>query len=294
VRTKGTLLAAAGAASYGVTVVVGRNLAEHGVQPGTALGFRFAVAGAVLAVLLRARGVPLLPNRGELVRVLLLGAIGYTTESTFFYLSLQRGTAAAVTLLFYAYPAIVCSIEIVRGRERPERSTLIALALAVSGTSIVVATGAHVSISAAGIAFVLSSATVFAVYLLVSREVLRRSEPMRASAWVAFGASAGSFLRGALSGEIQSPDGHVLQLLVYGLFTASAFALIFAALGLIGASRTAVVMTLEAVTAVLLSAIFLREHITAAQIAGGAAILVAAATIGRRRAEDTATAELRE
>jgi drug/metabolite transporter (DMT)-like permease len=51
-------------------------------------------------------------------------------------------------------------------------------------------------------------------------------------------------------------------------------------------------MTLEAVTAVILGGIVLHEHIRAPQVIGGAAILVAAATIGRRRAQDTA--ELRD
>jgi drug/metabolite transporter (DMT)-like permease len=290
----GTLLAGAGAFAYGVTVIVGRRLAEGGVPPGTALGFRFMVAAVVLAVLLRARGVAIVPERAELVRVALLGAIGYTTESTFFYLALQRGTAAAVSLLFYVYPAIVCVIEIVRGREKTERSTVAALAVAVAGTSVVVTTGARVSITPAGIAFALSSATVFSLYILVSREVLRRAEAMRAAAWVAAGASAGSFVRGAFAGELRNPSGHVVALALYGVFTAAAFALIFAALERIGAARTAVVMTLEAVTAVVLGAVLLGERLHVPQVAGGAAILVAAAMIGRQRAADTAAADLHE
>jgi len=293
-QTLGTVLAAIGAFSYGVTVIFGRRLATDGVTSATALGFRFAAAALVLAVLLRIRRVKVVPARKELVRMLLLGGVGYAAQSTFFYMSLQRGTAAAAALLFYVYPAIVFVIEIVRGRERPERSTLIALVLAVAGTSVVVTTGARVSITAAGIVFVLLAAALFAGYLLVSREVVRGVDAMRAAAWVAAGASAGNFLRGAVRAELRSPSGHLLQLLLYGAATASAFALTFAALELIGASRTAVVMTLEAVTAVLLGGLILGERIHWAQLAGGAAILVAAATIGRHRAEDTAVAELRE
>jgi drug/metabolite transporter (DMT)-like permease len=154
-----------------------------------------------------------------------------------------------------------------------------------------VSTGARVSISPGGIAFALSSATVFAFYMIVSREVLRRSEAMRAAAWVAAGASAGSFLRGSFGGEIRSPDGHIVQLILYGVFTAGAFTLIFLALERIGAARTAVVMTLEAVTAVVLGSIVLGEGVHWPQLVGGAAILVAAATIGRREGAPT---ELRE
>lgn len=294
--TVGTILAIAGATAYGVTVVIGRRLAADGVAPATALGSRFAIAAIVLAVLLRARRLAVAPERAELVRLVLLGAIGYTTESTFFYLSLQRGTAAASALLVYAYPAVVCAIELARGRERPTRSTLVALALAIVGTTIVAATGSRVSISPTGVIFALSAAVVYAVYLVIGRELGRRTDAMRAATWLAAGAAASSFARGPITGELSNPVDHLPALLCYGAFTAAAFALTFAALRRIGAARTAVVMTLEAVTAVVLGALFLDERIDPSQIAGGAAILVAAAVIGRRRrvAADITVADLGE
>ncbi|MCA1691240.1 MAG: DMT family transporter [Acidimicrobiales bacterium] len=279
VGAAGTALAAGGAVAYGVTVVVGRSLADAGLGPATALGVRFGVAAVCLLALLGLRRAPLRPLPGELRRILLLGAVGYTAESTLFYLSLQRGTAAACALLFYAYPAIVSVIEVARGRERPTRATLAALLLSVSGTAVVVAAGSDVSISGAGIAFALGSAATYAVYLLVGRELGRRSDPMTAACWVAIGASASSLARGALTSSLSDPRDHLGQLALYGVATAVAFWLIFAALARIGTARTAVVSTLEAFSAIVLAAVFLGEKITAAQAAGGAAILVAAGII---------------
>jgi drug/metabolite transporter (DMT)-like permease len=290
----GTLLAAAGAVAYGVTVVIGRQMAERGVPSATALGVRFATAAIVLALLLKLRRVAIVPERRELNRLILLGAIGYGTESAFFYLSLQHGTAAATALLFYAYPAVVCAIELARGREKPTRSTLVALALGIAGTTLVVAAGAEVSISSAGVVFALTSAVVYAIYLLVGREFTRRTDAMRAAMWLAVGAAASSVVRGALTAQLASPVDDLGPLAAYGAFTAAAFGLTFAALSRIGAARTAVVMTLEAVTAVVLGAVFLDEHIGATQLAGGAATLLAAATIGRHPAESRAVEELRE
>ena len=99
-------LASAGAAGYGVTVVIGRCLARDGLAPATALGIRFAVAATVLVALLAIRRVGPVAAR-SLLALLALGAIGYAGQSTLFYLSLQRGTAATSILLFYAYPALV-------------------------------------------------------------------------------------------------------------------------------------------------------------------------------------------
>src|SRR4029079_14903318 len=81
----GSLLGVTAAFSYGITVVIGRELAKAHLPPADALGLRFGTAGVLLIVLLIAARRPLLPPPGERVRVFLFGAVGYAVESTFFY-----------------------------------------------------------------------------------------------------------------------------------------------------------------------------------------------------------------
>jgi drug/metabolite transporter (DMT)-like permease len=69
-------------------------------------------------------------------------------------------------------------------------------------------------------------------------------------------------------------------MLLNGLATAAAFSLMFAALRRLGPSPTAVVMTLEAVSAIVLAAVFLDETLTALQLIGGVAILAATLLVG--------------
>jgi drug/metabolite transporter (DMT)-like permease len=76
--------------------------------------------------------------------------------------------------------------------------------------------------------------------------------------------------------------GATLQALVSS--TAVALRLTFAALSRIGASHTAVVMTLEAVSTVLLAGFLLGESISVGQACGGLAIVGAAAVLARSRA----------
>jgi drug/metabolite transporter (DMT)-like permease len=281
--TVGVVLAAAGAACYGLTVVLGRHLATKGMGAGLALGCRFALAAVFLAVLLRLRRVPIRPPRGEALKLLALGGLGYGTEALLFYLALEQGTAAAAILIFYSYPAIVCGVGLARGRERLSRSTALALGLSTAGTAVVVAAGGGVSITALGVVLAFSSALTYAVYLLVSVEVGARSDPMVAACWTAAGAAASSLLRAIAADELGDPTAHWLAMLTYGATTAAAFALTFAALRRIGASRAAVVMTLEAVTAAGLGALVLGEPLTAAQMLGGAAVLAAAVVIAWER-----------
>jgi uncharacterized membrane protein len=109
---------------------------------------------------------------------------------------------------------------------------------------------------------------------------------MTTACWVAVGAAGSSLLRGVVGGTLEVPSGHLLQIVAYGAVTAAAFVLTFAALSRIGASHTAVVMTLEAVSTVVLAATVLGEGISPAQALGGLAILAAAAVIARSHSRE--------
>jgi drug/metabolite transporter (DMT)-like permease len=282
-RHAAVALASAGAAGYGVTVVIGRQLARGGLAPATALGVRFAVAASVLAALLTVRRVAP-AGRGTACRLLALGAIGYAGQSTLFYLSLQRGTAATSILLFYAYPALVCLIGWAALRERrPCRRTWLALGLSAGGSALVATASGPVSVDPLAVVFALGSALVFALYVLAGQRLGLGVDAMRSAALVAAGAAITSLAQGACTGGLQRPVGQWTLLVAYGLFTAAAFSLMFAALARLGARHTSVVMTLEAVFAVALAMLLLGEPLGLGQAVGGAAVLAATIVVARIR-----------
>ena len=260
-----------------------RKLAEGSLGVTTVLGIRFSLAGVLLIGLLAARRQPLLPAKGERIRALLLGAIGYTAESTLFFMGLERGTAAAATLLFYAYPSIVTGLEVVAGRHRMDRRTITALGLSAGGILLVVAGGGNVAISTTGIICSLGAALAFALYFITSDRLLHRTDALTTAAWVALGAGLSFALRGLVTGNLRVPHEHWNLLIVNGVATAVAFTLMFAALHRLGPSRTSVIMTLEAFFAVVLSAVLLDESIGALQALGGVAILAAAVLVSSAR-----------
>jgi drug/metabolite transporter (DMT)-like permease len=275
--------------SYGVTVVVGEDLADAGFGPATSLGVRFAVGGILLAIVLRVRRIPLFPSPGTVLIGLALGA-AYAAEATLFFSALERGTAAAAALVFYVYPAMVTVVELLRGGEEPHRTTFLALGLSTAGAAIVVVGGGEVSITAAGVLFALGAAATFSAYLLVGREFSNGVDPMTVACWVSTGASLSNLTRGAVSQDLVNPSSRLLEIVLYGSATAVAFTLTFAAMNRIGAARVAVVMTLEAVSAVVMAALFLGESVNALQALGGVAVLGAAVVIARSQPSTTATA----
>lgn len=275
----GTVFAGAGALSYGVTVVVGRSLAVDGFDAPTVLGFRFSVAALVLLVILAVRRRPLVPVPGERWAAVALG-VAYAIESTFFFMALERGTAAAVAMLFYSYPVIVTLLDVLTGAGWPSPAVRVALLASAGGAALVAVAGADVSITGTGILLALASASTFAVYLLAGDRLIARTDAMITGAWVALFCAITHLVRGGVTGAMQSPAGHWPALIGNGVATASAFAFMFAGLRLLGPSRTAVVMTLEALFAILLGALFLDEPLGFLQLAGGGAILAGAMVIG--------------
>ena len=207
-----------------MTILVGRSLSRAGVSSATALGFRFGVAALALGAVLVVRGAPLLPARGERLRLVLLGSVAYALESTLFYLALGHGTVAAAALVFYAYPAIVAVLELGLGSPLPLRRLAVALGLSAVGTVAVVATGEHVTISAVGVLFALGAAAVFAVYLIGGDA--SSTGPTRGHGPPGWrrGPPSRRWAVALLTDSFSVPAGHWPLLLAYGVFTAAAFA----------------------------------------------------------------------
>src|SRR3954463_1237384 len=132
---------------FGTTIVFQRAIAKDGTTSATALSIRFGISSLLLLVGLRISGRSLLPPPGERLRAFFLGIGLYTFESTCFYLALERGTAAAVALLFYSYPAVVSVIDIALGALRPTRAIALSLALSITGSVVVAVGGGHVAIT---------------------------------------------------------------------------------------------------------------------------------------------------
>ena len=84
---------------------------------------------------------PLAPARGERLGVLALGFVGYGGESTLYFLGLERGSAAAVSLLFYTNPGIVMLLQWAFGHRKPQRSALLAFGVALCGVVLVAVDG---------------------------------------------------------------------------------------------------------------------------------------------------------
>lgn len=270
---------ATAAVLFGAVVILGKTL-PRSLPVTSMLAVRFGIAAVVLAALLSLLRRSLRPAGGEWWRLAVLGSAGYGTESTFFFLALGRGTAAAVTLLFFTYPVWVTTMSALLGRGLPGWIVGGALAAAVAGAALVVASGGGLDIAPAGIAFALGSSLTFALYLLGAEAWASRTSPLVSAMWVSGAASVALALFSLLGGAERFPQGggEWIRVASMGLLTAGAFGLLFLGLRRVGAVRTAIIAALEPVVAALMAATILHEPLRPGVVAGGMLILAAAVT----------------
>jgi len=212
--------------------------------------------------------------------------VGYALEAGLFFAALSRGTAPAVTLLFFTYPVWVSLIALATGKGLPGWLIGGALACAVAGAGVVIVSGGGVDIAGLGVLFALGSALTFSLYLAGADAVLKRTDSLTGAMWVSASSAVALAAFALVTGDASWPHGwHAwFQEVAVAAFTAGAFVCLFAGLRRLGAVRSSIVAATEPLAATVLAAIFLGDPIRAGTLGGGVLILVGAvaASLARR------------
>ncbi|AFE07767.1 hypothetical protein COCOR_07838 [Corallococcus coralloides DSM 2259] len=279
-RTAGFLLVALSGASFGALGLFARLAYAAGTDMPTLLFLRFTLAGLVLAGVMVAKGGRW--PRGRLLWGLVgLGAVGYFTEGSVYFIALQHASAGLVALLLYLFPALVALIQVALGREHLSRRRWLAVGLALCGTALTVDPGPDAK--PLGIGLGVLSAVIYALYVLSSARVAGPAGPLAASTVVPLSAGVAFGALMLVKGPAfpQTPGGWAAVAGLALLSTVVAMLTFFAGLKRIGPVNTSLLSTLEPVMAVVLGAIFLGERLSLRQGLGGLLILVAVVVLAR-------------
>jgi drug/metabolite transporter (DMT)-like permease len=276
----GAAAVAVAALQFGAVVILGKVTTDEGYPVVAFLALRFLMAAFLIGIALAITRRPLRAARGEGWKLAGLGAAGYAVEASFFFLGLRHGGPAAVTLLFFTYPVWVTLLAVVTGRDRPNRLVLASLAAAVLGAALVVVGSGGLEITAAGIAWALAAAAVFAAYLTGADGVLVRTNSLTGSMWVSGAAGITLAAVAAASGNATLPaTAHQwLSAVAVAACTAGAFVCLFAGLRRLGPVRTSIIAASEPLCAAVLSVVVLDERLRSGTVVGG--VLIMAAAIG--------------
>ncbi len=271
----GAALVAVASVAFGTLGVLNRQLHEAGIPVPQMLAVRFAVGAVVLwALVFARREKPALPPP----RLALYGvmAVLYVAESWFYFESSQRIPVALTVLLLYAYPALVTIGAWALWRQHPGARGLAALALASLG--ILLAVGrAPSALDGAGVAFGLGTAVVYGGYVLMASRVQQGVSALVGSAWLMSFAALIFVAAAAVHGPL-ALDGaarawpSLLGLVAFGTVP---IPLLLVGVTRIGATRAAIISTVEPVAGAACGALFLGEVLSGLQLVGGALVVAA-------------------
>jgi drug/metabolite transporter (DMT)-like permease len=288
-------LTALSAALFGSLAIFGKFSDRMGIPLTELLAVRFGVAAVILWGLALVRRERLWWGRRS-IGLVVMGLL-YFGQAAAYFQSLRTVPAAVTSILLYVYPVIVVVFAALFLGEPVGRTRLIALALAVAGVFAVVdPLNAHGSIDTVGMLLGLATAAIYATYILAGRELLRDVPAVVATAGIATAAGIAFTVAGAAGGQLRPLTGSGYALAGSMAVVATAFpaTLFLAGLARIGATRAAIISTVEPAMTVVLAAILLGEGLSLVRLLGGVVILAAAVIVARNVAPDLAEPRVRE
>jgi drug/metabolite transporter (DMT)-like permease len=246
----------------------------------------FSLGGLVLLATVAVRHHQVLIPRSRVLKLALLGGLGFGLNQILFPTGLSQTTAANAALLIGTTPLLVMIVSAVNGAERFTRKRVAGGLVSLLGVALVVTAGDDVVLWArlAGDFLVLAAALTWASYISFGAQWLRGLSPPMATGWAMLvGASVilplGSW---QLATQWQEVWGEDLARIVYtGLVTGVGNALVLFGVQRLGATHVTQLQFLIPALVAGLAALFLAEAIVVEQAAGG--ILIVAGIVWARR-----------
>ena len=297
-KFKGYLLAALAAAAYGTNPAFAVPLYEEGMNPNTVLFFRYVLGIPLLAVLMTFRGVSFKLPKGAFWQTVLLGGLMAISSLTLFESYNYMNSGIASTLLF-VYPVMVAVIMMFFFHEKNGPSLYICLLIMFAGLFLLVNPTQGFNLSPLGCLLVMISALTYAFYIVLVN-VSKKLKAIPTTKLLFYVLIWGSVLF-AINIPLGNPftvpaSGHewwnLIALAV--IPTLLSLACTTAAIQLIGSTPTAILGSLEPVSAVLLSVFFLHQPISTLEIIGGCLIVISTIIVINNKSVDKTILSVRK
>ena len=245
----GLMLALLGAIAFSGKAIIVKLAYRHGVDAVTLIMYRMVLALPFFILLVwwssrqsHARANPI--SKRDAWSIFALGFIGYYFSSYLDFLGLQYISASLERLILYLNPTIVLLLGWVLYRRRISRWR--ALAMAISYSGVVLVFGHEVSLggqdAVLGSSLVFVSAVTYAIYLVMSGQLVERIGAMRLVGWASSVASVCCALQflwlRPLSAVWVPPEVMWLSLINATICTVLPLVLIMMAIERIGAALT--------------------------------------------------------
>jgi drug/metabolite transporter (DMT)-like permease len=286
--TKYILMVLGGACSYGMLSTFVKLANREGYGAAEISLSQATIGMVVLWLVVIISGTQKSRRKEPLLPVLFTGvAIGLTTF--IYYVSVEYISASLAVVLLMQFAWIGVLISWIMFNEKPGRIQLFSIALIMTGT--ILASGitetTQLEISTKGVLYALSSALMYAIYIVANGNVARQMDTMKKSAITMTGSALGILVVSA--NELVSHTVIDLSLLKWASFL-SLFGtiippILFASgIPRVGAGLSSLIMTVELPVAVLFAHLVLGEHLEPVQWGGITIMLFALVLLNAQKA----------
>jgi drug/metabolite transporter (DMT)-like permease len=285
----GLALAIVGSALFSGKAIVVKLAYRYGVDATTLIALRMLFSAPFFAVVyLWTAGKAAPMSRGDHLRLIAIGLLGYYAASYLSFLGLMYVSAALERLILYLTPTLVLLFSVLFLSKRLQRVDLVALSLAYGG--IVLVFWHDLRLEGRGIlmgsALVFGSAICYASYLVMSGELVRRIGAIRLTAYASIVSTVAVLIQFAalnpLASLVQPAEVYWLSL-VNGLFcTVLPMFATMMAVERIGAGSTSLAGMVGPVVTIALAHVFLGEPVSGSQLAGTALVLAGIFVLSRK------------
>ncbi len=283
VVVSGLALAVAGSVMFSAKAIVVKLAYRHGVDAETLLALRMLMSVPFFAAALwwTSRGAAPLSRRDHAL-LLVIGVLGYYLASYFDFLGLQYISAALERLILYLNPTLVLLLSLLVLRRPVTRFDLLALLLSYGGILLVFWHDVRLEADGVvlGAALVFASAACYAVYLVLSGELVRKVGAIRLTAYAMCVATVGVCLQFALLRPLASlaQPAPVLWLSLINAVLCTVLP-VFATMMAVSVALAGMV---GPVSTIALGYVFLGEPVSGSQLAGTALVLAGVFVLSRK------------
>ena len=281
-KTKGFILGAIAAASYGMNPLFTLPLYSAGMSVDTVLFYRYSLAVIVLGIMMKFQKQSFAIKRVDVLPLCIMGLL-FAFSSLFLFMSYNYMDAGIASTILFVYPVLVAIIMAVVFKEKVSPITMFSIALAFVGISMLCKSPGGQTLSLVGITFVFLSSLSYAIYIVgVNRSSLKDMPIAKLTFYVLLFGLSVYVVRLQVCTELQVIPTPMLWINAVSLAvfpTVISLVTMTKAIHYIGSTPTAILGALEPVTALFFGVLVFGEQLTPRIILGILMVITAVTLI---------------
>lgn len=282
VTFKGFAYGAIAAASYGLNPLFALPLYADGMGADSVLFYRYAFGLVMLGVMMLVQKQSFALRRCEVLPLVIMGLL-FSFSSLTLFLSYNYMDAGIASTILFVYPVLVAILMAVFFKEKVSPITMISIALAFTGISLLYQGEGGQTLSLTGVTLVFISSLTYAVYIIgVNRSVLKDMPIAKLTFYVLLFGLSVYVIRLKFCTQLDVVSQPVLWInpVCLALFpTVISLVAMTKSIHYIGSTPAAILGALEPLTAICCGVLVFGERLTPRIILGIVLILIAVTLI---------------